>query len=67
MIRFKSVCLIAVNEVYIIPKIDNVKIKGLKKKEASGNNGNENLKNPYVPSFNKIPAKSTDPAVGAST
>ena len=27
----------------------------------------ENLKNPYVPSFSRTPAKITDPAVGAST
>ena len=32
-----------------------------------GKSGIENRKNPYVPSFKRIPAKITEPAVGAST
>src|ERR1700726_589941 len=33
---------------------------------ASGNIGTENRKNPYVPIFNRTPARMTEPAVGAS-
>ena len=35
--------------------------------QASGKNGNENLIKPYEPNFNNIPARITEPAVGAST
>lgn len=45
-IRFKSVCRIAVNEVYIIPIILKVKINGVKNNEASGKKGKENLIKP---------------------
>ena len=39
----------------------------MKYRDASGKSGIENRRNPYVPSFNKIPARITEPAVGAST
>jgi len=42
------------------------KIKGVKKHDASGNKPNEKRKKPKPPSFSKIPAKITLPAVGAS-
>ena len=42
-------------------------MKGVEQSVASGNMGIENLKNPWVPNFEGIPAKMTDPAVGAST
>jgi hypothetical protein len=42
-------------------------MKGVERSVASGNMGIENLKNPWVPNFEGIPAKMTDPAVGAST
>jgi len=42
-------------------------MKGVEQSVASGNMGIENLKKPWVPNFNGIPAKMTDPAVGAST
>src|SRR6185369_7139216 len=32
-----------------------------------GKNGSENRMKPYVPIFNRTPARITDPAVGAST
>ena len=35
--------------------------------EASGKSVKLNLKNPKTPNFNKIPARSTEPTVGAST
>ena len=35
--------------------------------EASGNKLKLNLRKPYTPSFNKIPARRTEPTVGAST
>jgi hypothetical protein len=44
-----------------------VSIRGVKKTEAKGKSGIENRRNPYVPNFNRMPAKITDPAVGAST
>ena len=48
-------------------KARGVKTKGVKYRLASGNKGIENLINPYEPSFNAIPANTTEPAVGAST
>ena len=43
-----------------------VKIKGEKKDEASGNKHKEYLIKPKPPNFSRIPAKMTDPDVGAS-
>src|ERR1700731_3251245 len=34
---------------------------------TAGKKGSEKRTNPYVPIFNKTPARMTDPAVGAST
>ena len=48
-------------------KIKNENIKGVKYSEATGNIGIENLKKPYPAIFNKMAARITDPAVGAST
>jgi len=42
-------------------------MNGVKNKVASGNIGKEKRKKPYPPNFNKIPANTTEPAVGAST
>jgi hypothetical protein len=42
-------------------------MSGVKYSDASGNNGMEKRRNPYVPSLRRIPARMTDPAVGAST
>lgn len=67
IIRLKSVWRIAVNDVYTIPIIANKYTTGVKKKDAWGNKGKEKRKKPYVPNFNKIPAKITEPDVGAST
>ena len=53
-------------EAYTTPKELRVYIRGVKYAEASGNKPREYLKKPKPPSFNKIPAKITDPAVGAS-
>ena len=39
---------------------------GEKKEEAVGNKHSEKRIKPYPPNFNKIPAKITEPAVGAS-
>src|SRR6516225_739253 len=44
-----------------------VKISGVKKLDASGNIGNEKRIKPYPPSFKRMPARMTEPAVGAST
>ena len=38
----------------------------IKNADAFGNKTNEKRKKPYPPNFNKIPAKSIEPAVGAS-
>ena len=50
-----------------MPITANVQTNGVKYKVANGNNGIEKRRNPYEPSFSKIPAKTTEPAVGAST
>ena len=34
---------------------------------TAGKNGSANRRNPYVPIFSRMPARITDPAVGAST
>src|SRR6516164_1073264 len=44
-----------------------VKISGVKKLDASGNIGNEKRIKPSPPSFRRMPARMTEPAVGAST
>lgn len=67
MIFLRSICLEVVKEVYIIAIALGVYMKGVEQSVASGNMGIENLKNPWVPNFEGIPAKMTDPAVGAST
>jgi hypothetical protein len=36
-------------------------------KEASGKNGRQKRRKPYVPIFSSTPARITEPAVGAST
>jgi hypothetical protein len=43
-----------------------MKMKGVKKADAFGNNPSEYRIKPKPPNFNKIPAKITEPAVGAS-
>ena len=49
------------------PYADKNIIMGANVRDASGNNGIENRKNPYPPIFNRTPARITEPAVGAST
>jgi hypothetical protein len=51
---------------YTIPKILITNIKGVKYAEASGNKPMEYRKKPNPPSFNRIPARITEPEVGAS-
>ena len=51
----------------MIAIILKVYINGVKYSDAKGNIGIENLKKPYPAIFNKIAARITDPAVGAST
>src|SRR5438477_1413500 len=51
----------------MIATIDRVKIRGANSAEATGNIGNEKRKKPYPPIFNRIAARITEPAVGAST
>src|ERR1700744_6531568 len=46
---------------------ESVKISGAKSCEASGNIGSEKRRKPYPPSFSRIAARITEPAVGAST
>src|SRR3954468_10866314 len=46
---------------------ESVKISGAKSCEASGNIGSEKRRKPYPPIFNRIAARITEPAVGAST
>src|SRR6201990_2570527 len=46
---------------------ESVKISGAKSCEASGNIGSEKRRKPEPPIFNRIAARITDPAVGAST
>ena len=47
--------------------IDSVQTSGAKYCDASGNMGSENRRKPYPPIFNRMPARITEPAVGAST
>src|SRR3954449_13166209 len=51
----------------MIAIVDSEKISGANSCEASGNIGSEKRKNPYPPIFNRIAARITEPAVGAST
>jgi len=53
-------------EAYTIPRVLITKIKGVKKADESGNNPTEYRKKPKPPSFKRIPAKITEPEVGAS-
>src|ERR1043166_8188469 len=46
---------------------ESAKISGAKSCEAAGNIGSENRRKPYPPIFNRIAARMTEPAVGAST
>src|SRR6266567_7509380 len=46
---------------------DSEKISGAKSCEAAGNIGSEKRRKPYPPIFNRIAARITEPAVGAST
>src|SRR3990167_11119068 len=56
-----------VADEYIIAITHIVKTSGVKYITAYGNNGNIKRIIPYVPNFNKTPARITEPAVGAST
>src|SRR5437763_442990 len=47
--------------------VDSAKISGAKSCDAKGNIGSENRRKPYPPIFNRIAARITEPAVGAST
>src|SRR3954452_19898995 len=51
----------------MIAIVDSEKISGANSCEASGNIGSEKRKNPYPTIFNRIAARITEPAVGAST
>jgi hypothetical protein len=66
IIFLRSTCWIVVIEAYTIPKILITKINGVKNAEDSGKRPVEYRKNPNPPNFNKIPAKITEPEVGAS-
>src|SRR6478672_5510238 len=46
---------------------DNANTNGAKSAEACGNIGNEKRRNPYPPILSRIAARTTEPAVGAST
>lgn len=68
ILEYAIICLISINDnadiqLYIIPNIANKITNGKKNSQASGNYGNENLNNPYVPNFNNIAAKITDALV----
>lgn len=62
-----SIWLKATIELYVKPIKANVKIKNTISKDTKKKNPNNNLNIAYEPNFNKIPAKITDPGVGAST
>src|SRR3989304_293596 len=44
----------------------SVTMKGTKSRGAAGNRGRLNRTKPYAPIFRRIPARMTEPAVGAS-
>src|SRR5215469_13049392 len=46
---------------------ERVKTSGVNCTDAAGNIGSEKRRKPYPPIFNRIPARITEPAVGAST
>ena len=54
-------------KVKFLLKDQGMTINGVKKIDASGSIDKLNLINPYPPSFKRIPARITDPSVGAST
>jgi len=64
---FLSVCRIAVLDVYTIATTAIVYTLGVKYTVAVGNLPLSLRIIPYVPNFNKTPARITDPPVGAST
>src|SRR5271154_5996962 len=47
--------------------IERVKTSGANISDASGNMGSEKRRKPYPPIFKRMPARITEPAVGAST
>src|SRR5215470_19351294 len=51
----------------MIATTERVKINGAKSCDAMGNIGSEKRRKPYPPIFNRIAARMTEPAVGAST
>ena len=51
----------------MIATTDSVKTNGAKSAEAIGNIGSEKRRKPYPPIFNRMAARMTEPAVGAST
>ena len=51
----------------MIPTIASIEMRGANKRLICGNSGRLNRTSPYVPIFNRTPARRTDPAVGAST
>src|ERR1700747_625280 len=46
---------------------DSTKTSGVKQLDAVGNIGSEKRRKPYPPIFSRMPARITEPAVGAST
>src|SRR5271154_6420717 len=46
---------------------ERVKISGVNWTDAAGNIGSEKRRKPYPPIFKRMPARITEPAVGAST
>src|SRR6218665_2377599 len=51
----------------MIPATLNPKIQGMHSTVPCGSQGKLKRTNPYVPIFNRMPAKITEPAVGACT
>src|SRR6185437_11108717 len=47
--------------------MDSVNTSGANISDAAGNMGSEKRRKPYPPIFNRMPARMTEPAVGAST
>lgn len=65
--HLKSVCRSAVSDAYTIEMIPIVSARGAKYALASGRIGNSTRRIPYVANFNTSPARTIDPAAGAST
>src|ERR1700722_17519358 len=61
------VCRNATSEVSTIAITDRVKTSGVNITRACGNIGSEKRRKPYPPIFSRMPARITEPAVGAST